>query len=51
MPQESYLLQPELTLAELSIELMCPESSEEDSKVTLMVLAIPGIDKDVVDED
>jgi hypothetical protein len=30
---------------------MCPESSEDDSKVTLMVLAILGIDEDVVDED
>jgi hypothetical protein len=30
---------------------MCPESSEDDSKVTLMALAILGIDKDVVDED
>jgi hypothetical protein len=40
-----------LTLAELSIKLMCPESSEDDSKVTLMVLAILGIDEDVFDED
>jgi hypothetical protein len=31
--------------------LMCPESFEDDSKVTLMVLAILGIDEDVVDED
>jgi hypothetical protein len=30
---------------------MCPESFEDDPKVTLMVLAILGIDKDVVDED
>jgi hypothetical protein len=51
MPKEGYLFRPEFTLAELSIELMCPESSEDDSKVTLMVLAILGIDKDVVDEN
>jgi hypothetical protein len=30
---------------------MCPESSEDDSKVTLMVLAILGIDEDVVDKN
>ena len=51
MPKEGYLFNPEFTLAELSIELMCPESSEDDSKVMLMVPAILGINKDVVDED
>ena len=49
--KEKLTTAPVLTLVELSIELMCPESSEDDSKVTLMVLAILGIDEDVVDKD
>jgi hypothetical protein len=30
---------------------MCPESSEDDPKVTLMIFAILGVDKDIVNED
>jgi hypothetical protein len=51
MPKEGYLFLREFTFAELSIELMCPESSEDDPEVTLMIFAILGVDKDVVNED
>jgi hypothetical protein len=30
---------------------MCPESSEDDPEVTLMVFAVLGVDKDVINED
>jgi hypothetical protein len=30
---------------------MCPESSEDDPEVTLMIFAILEVDKDVVNED
>jgi hypothetical protein len=29
---------------------MCPESSEDDPEVTLMIFVILGVDKDVVNE-
>jgi hypothetical protein len=51
MPEEGYLFQPEFTFTEFGIKLVCPEFSEDDPKVTLMVFAVLGVDKDVVNED
>jgi hypothetical protein len=51
MPKEGYLFQPEFTFTEFSIKLVCLEFSEDGSKVTLMVFAVLGVDKDVVNED
>jgi hypothetical protein len=51
MPKEGYLFQLEFTFTEFSIKLVCPEFSEDDPEVTLMVFAVLGVDKDVVNED
>jgi hypothetical protein len=51
MPKESYLFQPEFTFTEFGIKLVCPEFSEDDPKVMLMVFAVLGVDEDVVNED
>jgi hypothetical protein len=51
MLKEGYLFQPEFAFAEFSIKLVCPEFSEDGLKVTLMVFAVLGVDKDVVNED
>ena len=51
MPKEGYLFQPEFTFTEFGIKLVCSEFSKDDPKVTLMVFAVLGVNKDVVDED
>jgi hypothetical protein len=51
MPKEGYLFQLEFTFTEFGIKLVCPEFFEDDPKVTLMVFAVLGVDKDVVNED
>jgi hypothetical protein len=51
MPKEGYLFQLEFTFTEFGIKLVSSEFSEDDPKVTLMVFVVPGVDKDVVNED
>jgi hypothetical protein len=51
MPKEGYLFQPEFTFTEFGVKLVCPEFSKDDLKVTLMVFAVLGVNKDVVNED
>jgi hypothetical protein len=51
MPKEGYLFQLEFTFTEFRIKLVCSEFSKDDPKVTLMVFAVLGVGKDVVDED
>ena len=51
MPKEGYLFQPEFTFTEFGIQLVCSEFSKDDPKVMLVVFAVLGVNKDVVDED
>jgi hypothetical protein len=46
-----YFLQPECTLTELGIELMVVKSLQDNTKVSLMLFFILGVDQDVVNED
>jgi hypothetical protein len=51
MPKEKYFLQPEFTLAELSIQLVCPWFPQYHSKMLLMFLHTLGVNKYVVNEN
>jgi hypothetical protein len=45
MPKERNFLQPELTLAELSLQLVCPQFPQYYSKMLLMFLHTLGVNK------
>jgi hypothetical protein len=51
MPKERYFLQLELTLAELSVQLVCPQFPQHYSKMLLIFLHTLGVNKYVVNED
>jgi hypothetical protein len=51
MPMERYFLQPEFTLAELSLQLVCPKFFQYHLKVLLMFLHTLGVNKYVVNEN
>jgi hypothetical protein len=51
MSKKWNFLQPESTLAELDIELMVPNSLQNDVEMPRMLFFILGVDQDVVNED
>src|SRR4051812_8362663 len=50
MAQEGNFFQPELTLAELSINLMLTKCPQHYPQVTIMLLFRFGIDQNIIDE-
>ena len=50
MPEESNLLEPELTFAELGIKLMVAKPLQNCSKMLLMFVLALGVNEDVVNE-
>src|SRR6185437_8234045 len=50
MPKERDLLQPEITLAEFSIQLMLSKLLQHKPQVLLMLLLILGVNQDIINE-
>jgi hypothetical protein len=51
MSEKRNFLQPEITLAELGIELMVSKSLQNNSEMLCMLFFTLGIDQDVVNKD
>ena len=51
MTEEWNLVNPELTLAELGIQLMLPQSLQHESQMLLMLFFCLGEDQNIINED